>query len=101
MDRNDERRERLGRPTGDGTGSKDVGSSRGGSQDPADRAFPDRSSSDRPPSDRNSGGGGEKGTIDKLIDRAQEKGLFGKAEKFVRDKFGGKGSGSSGPPRNR
>lgn len=32
-----------------------------------------------------------KSGIDKLIDKAQEKGIFDKAAKFARDKFGGGG----------
>lgn len=85
MDRNDENREKLRRSEGDGGSERsDVGGA--GSQ----------SSTDRTPDDRGAGGGnsgsGEKGTIDKLIDKAQEKGIFEKAEKFVKDKFGGGGS---------
>ncbi len=30
-----------------------------------------------------------KNTVDKLIDKAQEKGIFDKAAKFAKDKFGG------------
>ncbi|MGI8649464.1 MAG: hypothetical protein ACR2KW_03665 [Rubrobacter sp.] len=86
MDRNDERRQRLGRSESD---SGRTGGSSTGSRDSQNST--DRTSTDR----TGSGNDSEKGTIDKLIDKAQEKGFFEKAEKFVRDKFGGGGSGGS------
>ncbi|WP_119066185.1 hypothetical protein [Rubrobacter indicoceani] len=81
MDRNEEnRRERLRRNEGT-------------------RPGPDSPDNDRTEGNRSSQSGREKGSIDKLIDRAQEKGIFEKAERFVRDKFGG--GGGSGPSRRR
>ncbi|MBA2693366.1 MAG: hypothetical protein H0U65_12900 [Rubrobacter sp.] len=45
--------------------------------------------------DTGSQGDQNKSGVDKLIDKAQEKGVFDKAAKTLKDKFGGGGSGGS------
>lgn len=87
MDRNDENRERLGRSGGDRPERTSGRNRETGGNDSPDYTPGDRST------DRNKSG------LDKLIDKAQEKGIFEKAERFVKDKFGGRGS--SGSSRRR
>ncbi|WP_038680207.1 hypothetical protein [Rubrobacter radiotolerans] len=84
MDQNDERRERLKRAPARPEGRR--------SDPEAARPQDERR---REESREGESAERSRGTLDRLIDQAQERGIFDKAERFVRDRFGDRGSGRS------